>query len=80
MNSRLRFQVVDLEGRFLRWRGETAFDAFLHLRHQDAVPELLPAPPGVVDRNDRPAASRRAGRVEDLALRQDVSARMHRRY
>ena len=70
MNSWLRFQVVDLEGRFLRWRGETAFDALLHSWHQDAVPELLPTLPGVVDRHDRPAASRRAGRMEDLALRQ----------
>src|SRR5215212_4032499 len=79
MPALLWLEVVDLDGGLLWWRGEAACDTLLHARHQDAVPELLPTLLGVVDRHDRPATRRRAGRVEDLALRQAISAGMHRR-
>ena len=70
---------MDLEGRLLRRRGEAAADALLQTGHQDAVAEPLPALLGLVDRHDRPATGRGAGRVEDLAFRQAVPAGVHRR-
>ena len=70
---------MDRKGRLLGWRGEPAFDALLHSRHQDAVAEPLPALLGVVDRHDGPATSRRAGRVEGLTFGQAVPVGMDRR-
>lgn len=69
LNGLLRQQVMDLEGRLL-WRcRKPAFDALLHSGHQDILAEPLPTLLGVVDCHDCPAAGRRAGRMEDLALR-----------
>jgi hypothetical protein len=42
LNWLLRLHVVDVKGRFLWRRGESAFDALLHSGHQDAVAEPLP--------------------------------------
>src|SRR4030095_12774221 len=78
-NSRSPLQVMDLEDGLLRWRGEAAFDALLQSGHQDAVAEPLPTLLGVVDCDDRPATRRRPSRVEDLSLREAVSAGVHRR-
>ena len=62
---RLRLLVVDLEGALLRRCRESAFDARLHLGHEDAITEPLPTLLGLVNRDDRPAAIRRATRVEN---------------
>ena len=75
----LRLQVVNVKGCLL-WRGgESTFDALLHSGHQDAVAEPLPTLLGIVNRHDRPATSRRASRVEGLALGQAGPVGMHRR-
>src|SRR5438874_10909522 len=73
----LRQELVDVDGRFLRWCGEAARDALLHAGHQDAVAKALPALLGVVDRHDRPASGRWTGRVEDLAFGHAAGARVH---
>ena len=49
---------------------EAALDAGGHPGHQHPVAEALPALLRVVDRDDRPPALRRAGRVEHLPLRE----------
>jgi hypothetical protein len=71
--GRLRLQVVDLESNLLRWERESAFDALLMPRDQDVVEEALPTLLRLMDSHDRPAALRRASRVEDLTVRQPVS-------
>jgi hypothetical protein len=60
---------VDLEARFLRWRGEAAIDPLSHAGHEGTVAELLPTLSRVVDSDDCQAAVRRSGRVVDLAIR-----------
>src|SRR6266516_3487779 len=67
------------KGRLLRGRGKAALDAFVHARHQHVVAEAFPALLRVVNGDDRPAVSRRPGRVEDLPLGQAPIARMHGR-
>src|SRR6266542_193920 len=74
-----RLLVVNAEGRLLRGRRKAALDAFVHARHQHVVAEAFPALLRVVNGDDRPAVSRRPGRVEDLPLGQAPIARMHGR-
>src|SRR5919204_405714 len=72
--------VLDLERCLLRGRSEAAFDPALQTRHERDISEPLPALPRIVNRHDRPAFLRRAGGVEDLALRQVPAAvRVYRR-
>ena len=73
----LLLQVVNFESGLLWWRGEPALDALFQLGHQNIVPEAFPTFLGIVNRHNRPATSRRASNVEDLAFWQAISARMH---
>jgi len=57
-------QVVNLECSFLGRPNQSPFDTLLHSRHEDLVPELLPALLGVVHGHDRPTTGRRTGGVE----------------
>src|SRR3990172_9189659 len=71
--------VVNLERRLLGWSREATFDPLCHPGYQDTVPEPLPAFLRVVARDDRPAASRRAGRMKQLTIREPAVAGMHGR-
>src|SRR5271166_4328703 len=77
-NASLFLKVVNFDRSFLGWIGEPARDAFFHLRHQNAVAEMLPTFLGIVNRYNRPSACGRPSRMEDLAFWQGFSVRMHR--
>ena len=65
-NASLFLKVVNFDRSFLGRIGEPAHDALLHLRHQNAVAEMLPTFLGIVNRYNRPSACGRPSRVEDL--------------
>ena len=67
-NASLFLKVVNFDRSFLGRIGEAAHNALLHLRHQNAVAEMLPTFLGIVNRYNRPSACGRPGRVEDLAF------------
>jgi len=77
-NASLFLKVVNFDRSFLGRIGEPARDALLHLRHQNAVAEMLPTFLGIVNRYNRPSACGRPSRAEDLAFWQGFSVRMHR--
>jgi hypothetical protein len=67
-NASLFLKVVNFDRSFLGRIGEPARDTLLHLRHQNAVAEMLPTFLGIVNRYNRPPACGRPSRVEDLAF------------
>jgi hypothetical protein len=72
-NASLFLKVVNFDRSFLGRIGEPARDTLLHLRHQNAVAEMLPTFLGIVNRYNRPPACGRPSRVEDLAFWQGFS-------
>src|ERR1022692_1901417 len=69
--------VVDLEPGLLGRRREATGDPLRHARHEDTVPEPLPALPRVMYCNDRPAVGRRARGMEQLSFGQPPAPWMH---